>query len=267
MVEIANELNIGADSLVFLDDSPAECELMCKMLPEVLTWQGADRKGRPDPLRSLQIIKDTHVFDRLSFTDDDRQRGAMYRRQSARREFERSTTSLEQFLTGLDMRIRIRPADEFTLPRVTELIHRTNQFNLTARRYSAAQIAQFIDDPDSEVFTVRLTDRFGDNGIVGVAIVRSLGHRVLLDTFLLSCRVIGRRVETALLAHLVDWARKENAAQIEGQFKPTPKNAPAADFYARHGFTQVEQSGTESRWCLETKDVSFKWPTYIQLET
>jgi FkbH-like protein len=266
MLEIADELNIGLDSLVFLDDNPAECDLMRRSLPQVMTLEACDAKGNPDPLGSLRLLLDGGVFDKLSFTAEDRRRGAQYQQQAARRRSERSATSLEDFLRGLEMTASVCEVDEFAFPRVLDLIHKTNQFNLTTRRHSATRLEQMIDDPQWGAFSLRVRDRFGDNGIIGAAILRLEGDLGTLDTFLLSCRVIGRNVETAFLRYLADWARRRGANRIEGEFVPTRKNTPAADFYRRHGFEEVSgpDNGNGNRWRLRLDEIGFQWPEYIQ---
>jgi len=263
MLELADELNLGTDSLVFLDDSPAECGLMRHALPQVLTWETCGPGGVADPLRTLAQLRQTHVFDKLTFTADDRRRGAMYGQQAARRQWERSAASLEEFLQGLAMTADLRPVDDFSLPRVVDLLHKTNQFNLTTRRHSEVQLRAWAADPQWGLFTLRLTDRFGDNGLVGVAIVRQQDDTAEIDTLLLSCRVLGRRVETALLAHLASWAKQRGAAYLLGQFIPTAKNAPAAQFFADHGFTQIDSPGPGTRWLLSLDDALPEWPAFI----
>lgn len=260
MVEIAEELNIGLDSLVFFDDSPVERALMRQALPHVLTLEVPS-----DPLTYPQVLLESSAFDRLSFTDEDRRRGEMYRQQVARRQLEQSATSLQDFLASLLMAVSIHPVDQFVFPRVLDLIHKTNQFNLTSRRHSASQLEEMIADLTYGVFYLRVSDRFGDNGIVGVAIVKIRDTTAYIDTFLLSCRVIGRTVETAFLSFVVDWVRTGGVTEIEGEFIPTAKNAPAAEFYAQHGFTQVTCDDGGSQWRLVLDNVPFQWPTYIQL--
>ena len=264
MMEIANDLNIGLDSLVFFDDNPAERAMMRQALPQVLTLEVP-----PDPMKYSQALLEGRAFDRLSFTDEDRRRGEMYRDRMARRQLEQSTTSVEDFLRSLQMAITIWPVDEFAFPRIVDLIHKTNQFNLTTQRHSTSRLTEMIADPAYGVFSLRLTDRFGDNGIVGAAIVQIQDIAARIDTLLLSCRVIGRTAETAFLAFLVDWAKKHGATLLEGEFVPTAKNAPAADFYSQHGFTRVDSGGGApsnlgSRWQLRLDDVPFEWPDYIR---
>jgi FkbH-like protein len=266
MLEIAGELNIGVESLVFLDDSPAECALMRQALPEVVTWEAFDADGHPSPIRSLRLLANSLLFDKLSFNQDDQRRGEMYQQQAARRRWQESSTTLDEFLLGLEMSAEIQPVNPFTFPRVRDLVHKTNQFNLTTRRHSETALEQFANDSSCGIFTVGVKDKFGDNGIVGAAIVRHDEDVVQIDTFLLSCRVIGRRVETAFLAYLVEWARSRKAGYLMGSYCPTKKNAPAANFFAEHGFVQVDGSDAETRWLLDLEQVPFSWPDCIQVQ-
>lgn len=255
MVEIARELNIGVDSLVFFDDNPVERALVRQTLPDVLTLEVPS-----DPVHYVKILKESGAFERLSLTDEDRRRGLMYQEEVARRQLLETSASLGEFLKSLQVAVSIRAVDHFSFPRVLDLLHKTNQFTLTTRRHSSAQLTAMIEDPQSGVFSLRAGDRFGDNGIVGVAIVRAREDTAHVDSFLMSCRVIGRDIETALLVHLVDWARRRGLRVMEGQFIPTAKNAPAADFYARHGFAPVDGTGV---WTLDLAEVPFRWPDHI----
>jgi FkbH-like protein len=258
LAEIAEELSIATDSFVFFDDQAAECELMRQTLPEVLTIVAPS-----EALQFADAIETSGAFERLSVTSEDRERGRMYRRRAIGQR-EARLGSLDEFLRGLNMSASVRPTDAFAFPRVLDLLAKTNQFNVTTRRYSADQLRATIDDPRCGVFHLHLTDRLGDNGIVGVAIVRIDEQTAQIESFLLSCRVIGRTAETALLSFVTDWARRRGATAVEGEFRPTPKNAPAADFYMRHGFASVPQPGSASRWRL-TSESPVPWPPYIQI--
>jgi FkbH-like protein len=260
MVEIANELNIGLDSLVFFDDNPTERALMREALPQVLTLDVP-----PDPTSYEEALLNSRAFDSLSFTLEDRRRGEIYREQAAREQLKQAATSIQDFLSGLKLEISVCPVDQFAFPRVVDLINKTNQFNLTTRRHSPAQLAQMIADPTCEAFYLRVADRFGDNGIVGVAILRFEADTAYIDTLLLSCRVIGRTVETAFLAFLVERVKERGAIAIEGEFIPTSKNAPAVEFFALHGFAQIESNVEGTRWRLNLNDVSFQTPAYIAM--
>jgi FkbH-like protein len=150
-----------------------------------------------------------------------------------------------------------------TLPRVAQLTQKTNQFNLTTRRYSEQQIDELARQPDCQVLSIRVKDRYSDNGLVGVAITRDGGEACELDTFLLSCRVIGRGVETAFLAHLGGEARRRGKKRLEGWFLPTKKNSPACEFYSTHGFRMVRSELQGALWALELQEGT-PWPDWIE---
>ena len=255
MVEIARELNIGIDSLVFFDDSPVERSSVEQALPDVLTLEVPS-----DPAKFANTLRSCGAFDQLSLTKEDRRRGELYQAEAVRKELQKSAGSLEDFLSSLQMTAIISMVDEFAFPRVLDLLQKTNQFNLTTRRHSAAQLAAMIKDPNFDVFSLQVTDRFGDSGIVGVAIVQLKNDAAFINSFLMSCRVIGRTIETAFLAFLVRQARKRNLDVLAGEYIPTAKNTPAAGFFKRHGFVESE-SGL---WRLNLSAVPFTWPSYIK---
>jgi FkbH-like protein len=258
MQEIAHELNIGLDSLVFFDDDPVEQARMRQSLPSVLTLPVPR-----EPIQYVKVLRHSRAFDRLTATEEDRRRGAMYQEQAARHQLRDSAASVEDFLTSLQMTAHIEPVGDFAFPRAVDLLQKTNQFNLTTRRHAPAHLKTLLADPQYGVFTLRVTDRFGDNGVVGLAIIQKRGDTAHIESFLLSCRVIGRTVETALLSFLAGWARASGASALEGEYLPTPKNGPAADFYSRHGFTPIEQGPHGSRWRMDLAQASIQWPPYI----
>jgi FkbH-like protein len=259
LLDIAAELRIGTDSLVFFDDSPVECALVRQLLPDVLTIQAPQ-----DVLDYSEALERSRAFERLAFTAEDRRRGQMYREQTERARLLPAAGSLDAFLESLQMEAEIRPVDDFTLPRAVELTQKTNQFNLTTRRYSAPELAAAIEEADRAAFSLRLTDRFGDNGIVGLAVLRIETDALVIEAFLLSCRVIGRGAETALLSFLAAWARERGLRALDGEFIPTPKNAPAADCYSRHGFVPVGTTTSGTKWRLSTIDADVPWPPTIR---
>jgi FkbH-like protein len=148
---------------------------------------------------------------------------------------------------------------------VAQLTQKTNQFNLTTRRYSEQQIVEMTTSPAWEVYSVRVKDRFGDNGLVGVAITRDVGEICEIDTFLLSCRVIGRTVETALLSFLVEQVRARGMRRLQGWFLPTKKNAPAKDFYSAHKFHVLAEQDSGTLWSVDLKDAEVVCPQWIRL--
>jgi FkbH-like protein len=258
---IAAELDIGIDSLAFLDDNPAERELVRAELPEVTV---IELPG--DPGSYAGILRDCPVFERLALSAEDRERGRYYAEERQRSELQQQTTSLEEFYRSLAISIRIARVTAATVPRVSQLTQKTNQFNLTTRRYTEQQIESMAADPAYRVYALSASDRFGDNGLVGVAIMKLTGGAVELDTFLLSCRVIGRTIETALLATLCDDARVDGARRLDGTFIATKKNTPSREFFAVHGFSRVSESEGETRWSLDLNATLPACPPWIVRE-
>lgn len=262
--EIAKELNIGVDALAFIDDNPVERQRIRQELPEVTVIELP-----ADPYGYAAAVRDCPVFERLSLSAEDRVRGRMYAEQRLRSELMEEATSLEDFYRSLDMRVEIAGVTPMTLGRIAQLTQKTNQFNLTTRRYSEAEIEAFAASAGSRVFSIRVADRFGDNGIVGVAVLKMGGEGAAraceVDALLLSCRVIGRTIETAFLAHLAEEARRAGCARLWGWFLPTKKNAPAKDFYAQHGFVKAEETEAGSRWehDLGGGGARLEWPAWI----
>lgn len=256
--EIAAELNIGVDALAFLDDNPAERERIRQELPEVTVIELP-----ADPMGYAAALLESPVFERLSLTDEDRQRGRMYAEQRQRTDLQRAAGSLEDFLRSLDMTMDMRPARPASLLRVAQLTQKTNQLNMTTRRYTEQEVQALAEDPCAVVYEVGVRDRFGDNGLVGVAIARRGAEEWEIDTLLLSCRVIGRTVETAMLARIADDARAAGAARVRGWFLPTRKNAPAAGIYAGNGFTCIEEGDGGTRWELDLRGDGPRWPGWI----
>lgn len=259
--EIAQELNVGVDALAFLDDNAFEREQVRAALPEVTVIDLPK-----NPLDYASTVRNCAVFERLTLSAEDQQRTEMYAAQQKRTGAEQSFQSKEDFFRFLEQEAELEPVSDLTLARVAQLTQKTNQFNLTTRRYTEPQIAEMAKQPDWHIFSIKVRDRFGDHGLVGVAITHEEGERCEVDTFLLSCRVIGRTVETALLAHLAESAAQRGCKRLAGWFLPTRKNAPARDFYQQHGFKQQENSGQGSLWVLDLKSSTLRCPEWIKLK-
>jgi FkbH-like protein len=239
---IARQLNLGIDALVFFDDNPAEREWIRCQLPEVTVIEA--------PVAALeygQSLEDSLAFDAFVFTDEDHRRAELYRQEAARGELLGDAGSLESFLRSLHMEVEVGRFDDATLPRIVQLLTKTNQFNLTTRRHDHARLSEMLQLGAIGVWA-RVRDRFGDNGLIAVAIaVEETAGSWTIDTFLMSCRVIGRHVESALLATVERLVQQRGGRELTGLYLPTSKNQPAADFYARHGY---RQGSTEGRWHL-----------------
>src|SRR6266851_2088909 len=260
--EISSELNIGIDSLAFLDDNPFEREQVRASLPEVTVIDLPK-----NPLEYASALRNCAALERLTLSSEDQQRTEMYAAQKQRAGAEQNFQSKEDFFRFLEQEAELEPVSDLTLARIAQLTQKTSQFNLTTRRYTEPQIAEMAKKPDWHIFSIRVRDRFGDHGLVGVAIAHDEGEQCEVDTFLLSCRVIGRTVETALLAHLAESAAQRGRKRLMGWFLPTKKNAPARDFYPQHGFERQETNGAGSLWALDLKSATLRCPDWIKLRT
>ncbi len=260
--EIATELNIGIDSLAFLDDNPVERALVQEEIPEITVIELPK-----NPEQYVDALRATPVFERLTLSAEDSERSRYYAEDRQRKELENSTASLEDFYRSLQMEVEIRQVTPETLARIAQLTQKTNQFNLTTRRYSEQQISEYASHPDYQIFAMRVRDRFGDNGLVGVTILHFGDDACEIDTFLLSCRVIGRTVETALLAEIIATAHRRGARVLRGWFLPTKKNAPSSEFYPLHGFHAVRQDASGTLWELDLSENQLGYPEWIRVTT
>jgi FkbH-like protein len=237
--ELAQELSLGLDSFVFVDDNPVECEAIRRQLPEVAVIEAPVE----EPWKLVGVLSAQPFFDAAFVTDDDVNRLNEYKAQAQRAELASSAGDRDEFLASLGIVCTFLSALDAPLARSVQLLAKTNQFNLTTRRRSAAEVEEFASAPGGQAIAVRVRDRFGDAGVVGLALARNEGDSCLIDSLLLSCRVIGRGIETALLAYLSDNAIKAGAKRLIGEFIATKKNAPCADFYLDHGFVKDTSSG------------------------
>ena len=259
--KIAEGLNVGLDSLVFLDDNPVERQSIHLELPEVAVIELP--AGSQD---YAEAVRDCPLFERVTMSEEDRNRSQYYGGQKLRENAHASASSLEEFYYSLEQRVEIAAVSKQTLARAAQLVKKTNQFNMTTRRHSEAQIAAFASDPECDVLTVGVRDRFGDNGIVGLCIVRRREGVCEIDSLLLSCRVIGRTVETAILSFLVDDNRAKGIRRLEGRFLPTAKNRVAESFFPNHGFELNEQTESGSVWSLDLQTSATSCPPWIKLD-
>ncbi|MBF0429449.1 MAG: HAD family hydrolase, partial [Magnetococcales bacterium] len=230
---IARRLNIGLEQMVFMDDNPAECSQINIALPMVTVIPFPSR-----PEEAVDTLSQDGWFDSLTLSAEDKKRNTLYQQRAKAEELQASSDSLTEYYTNLAMRVTIRPLTQATLPRTAQLTQKTNQFNLTTFRYTEEEIDRRLSNPNWLLLTVQVSDCFGDNGLVGVVMAECLGQEsiLLIDTFLLSCRVIGRTIETAMLAHLCIWARESGLRLIRGRVRPTAKNGPAQSMFRNHGF-------------------------------
>jgi len=235
---IAAELNIGIDSLVFLDDNPFERNLVRGELPMVAVPEWND-----EPSLVPHILAAAGYFESLGITGEDRLRTAQYQENVQREKFRHEVTDMEGYLRGLNMQMVWKRFDSLGQSRVVQLINKTNQFNLTTRRYTDDDVQTIMDDPKSFGLQLRLLDRFGDNGIIAIIIGRMQNEtELLIDTWLMSCRVLGRGVETTTLNLIASHAKALGAHRLIGEFIATKKNGMVRDHYTKLGFSESSRA-------------------------
>lgn len=261
--EIAAELNISLDSVVFVDDNPAERAIVAAQLPEVATPEIGSSVSR-----FAEILEAEQFFETHKISQDDLERSSYYSSNVERTAAQSRFTDYGEYLTSLEMKAEIAPFSRIYLERITQLINKTNQFNLTTRRYTTAEIGKIIDDPAYLTLYGRLADRFGDNGLVSVLIGQISDHALEVDLWLMSCRVFNRDMELAMFDALVEQCRLHGIRRIIGTYIPSSKNALVADLYPRLGFGAVEV-GSEgpSTWAYDIPQVCEKRSRYIARTT
>lgn len=244
---IAATLNIGTDSLVFVDDNLAERARIRQLLPEVEVIEMP-----AEPALYAATVARRRLFDKLSLTAEDRERGASMRQNAERAQLAAAAGGdVDAYLAGLDMQVHLAPFDEVNLPRIVQLINKTNQFNVTTRRRTEAETRLLMQTPGCYTQAMRVSDRLGDSGLTGVLIAVPEGDALRLDTWLMSCRVLGRKLDEAMFSSLVRHARAKGFARIRCEYIPTAKNDVVKDLFERLGCTAAGESG-DSRF--------FEWP-------
>ncbi len=246
---IAEALSLGLDSVVFLDDNPTERGLIRRVLPQVAVPELPD-----DPSLYARTLMASGYFEAVAFSAEDRSRADFYRDNSRRLALLDQIENVEGYLASLQMVITFRPFDDTGRVRITQLINKSNQFNLTTRRYTEADVREVAGDRECFTLQVGLSDIFGNNGMISVIICRKSGSDWHIDTWLMSCRVLGRRVENAVLQELLGHARRRGILRIIGAYRPTARNKLVEDHYAKLGFALIEkgEDGTDL-WQLEVR--------------
>ncbi len=259
---IASTLNIGLDSLVFVDDSDFEIRWVREAVPEV----AALHFPKESAVEYRNRLAGCGLFDTLTVSAEDRDRGAMYRAEAKRKELQSQVADLETYLKSLEMVVEVRFADAFTLPRIAQLTQKTNQFNLTTRRYSEGEIQKYMESDRVDVISLKLFDSFGDSGIVGVCILKYVEQAAMLDTFLLSCRVLGRGVEDVFVIQALHLAKQRGCTEVIGEFLPTGKNQQVKDYYQNQGFDPVPhfQDFSGKRYSFSMSRSIRKEPSYFK---
>jgi len=233
---IARDLNLGLESIVFVDDSAFEIELLREQLPEVTTMLVPGKIVEyPTAFRDI-----SSRFFQLAEAAEDKNKTEQYRLEADRQETRRNYDNIEDYLRSLSLQVDVYVDRSDLAARVSQLTQKTNQFNLTTKRYAEQEIASFMAEPETKVYAFRVRDKFGDYGITGVAILRRSGDKSFkIDTFLMSCRVLGRNVEAAFLRYLLEQLQAEGVNTVEAAYFATAKNGQVSSFYESAGFTVV----------------------------
>lgn len=256
---IAEELSLGLDSMVFLDDNPVERGLVRELLPDVAVPELPD-----DASLYARTLLASGYFEAISFSAEDRQRAEFYQDNARRLALQRDAGDVRGYLRSLQMTIHFARFDSLGRSRIAQLINKSNQFNLTTRRYTELEVTEIEADPRFFTLQVRLRDVFGDNGMISVLICRSVEQVWQIDTWLMSCRVLGRGVESAVLNELAAAAKASGAKQLMGQYLPTARNQLVEDHYAKLGFTLVERRGDgATEWKL---DIATYQPAEVEMQ-
>jgi FkbH-like protein len=260
---IAAELNIGLDSLVFVDDNPVECERVSTVHPEVMVFQVPARIEQ----FSEQFSRVARFFDGAIMSEEDRQRNQMYKQNQLRKEEQRKVQNIGDFLSSLEMIAEVDVLNKGNIQRVVQLIQKTNQFNVTTRRHSEQFISNLINDNNWLTYIVRLKDKYGDNGIVLVILVNVTNGQAIIDTFLMSCRVIGRTLERTVMKLLLKDLAKRGVKSLTSEFIPTAKNKLVENLFPDLGFKLLEEVNGTCTYETSTTILNEDDPSYIKTNT
>ncbi len=261
--EIAQELDIGLDSLVFVDDSSFEVNLIREHLPEITVLQVPERLYvYPKMLR-----ENFGLFYNLSFTAEDRKKIDMYRQQVKRETVKKKFTDIEDYLASLELKITIHLDDESIVPRMSQMSQKTNQFNLTTKRYTEDNIKNFIENDASKAFTFSVTDKFGDSGVTGLCIINidDDSKAADIDTLMMSCRIIGRNLEYAFIDYIIDVLKENKINNVKAKYIRTQKNEQVKEFYDNCSFSLIESTDTVRNYTLDISNYEPKQLNYIEV--
>ena len=257
--EIARTLNLGLDAFVFIDDNPAEREVVRQLLPMVEVPELA-----ADPADYIASLATQNLFEATLYSAEDGERARLYRENAERDALSRTSSDLSSYLAHLAMRASVGPVDAFTLPRMAQLINKSNQFHLTGTRYAEAELAALAEDPAATLLWFRLADRFGDNGLISVVILKQRGDALEIDTWVMSCRVLGRTMEEFIANEIRAVAQARGCSQVIGSYRPSAKNGLVAGLYARLGFEALETDGVVTRWQAGTGAETAMLRTFVE---
>ena len=248
--DIAATLNIGLDSIVFIDDNPVERQLVQKFLPEVTVVDLPE-----DPASFIEAIDREALFESLAFSSEDSERNQLYKQNAIRSKHQKQFDNIDEFLRSLEMESEVGPVNELYLPRFTQLINKSNQFHLTTTRYTETQVKSMINDNMTTLRYFRLKDSFGDNGLISALIIKHQAEILFIDTWVMSCRVFSRGMEEFICSEIISIAKWSKSSIVRGKYIPSKKNKLVSSLYENLGFklTKKETDGT-SYWELDMKE-------------
>jgi FkbH-like protein len=256
---IAQQLELGLDSVVFVDDNPAERALVRRFAPQVSVPDLPE-----DPSGYVAALARHRYFETTSFTREDSARARYYSENSRRKEMAVGAPDLESFLASLRMKMKVEPINDLNIERSTQLVNKSNQFNLTTRRYTVVEVRSLVSSPEWRTRTFSLRDELGDNGLISVILLRKQGDALAIDTWIMSCRVLQRGVEQFARNELVDLCRAEGCVRLLGTYIPTAKNSLVVDHYAKLGFSPAGADGAETFWELPVEGAASPLKHFIE---
>ena len=259
--ELSEELNIGLDSLVFVDDNPTERELVRQMLPMV---EVPEFPKQPYMLPDFLISLSDRYFRVYSVTEEDRRKTEQYKASVSRTQERKKFVDFDQYLQSLEIEMRIEPMSSFNVSRIAQMTQKTNQFNLTTRRYSEMDLMGFFSG-GWLIYCLSVKDRFGDNGITGAVLLRPIDGGYEIDSFLLSCRILGKRIEEAFLSGILNMLRNSSVKLVKASYVPTSKNMQVSGFYEQADFILDGHDKDGSKFYHLEMGAEIKIPSYYKI--
>jgi FkbH-like protein len=255
IAELVSDLNLGIDSVVFIDDNPVERDRVKKALPEVLVPEWPN-----DKMLYKKALLDLRCFDTHAISAEDRDRTEMYISERQRTALKQNIGSLSNWLGTLDTKVKVEELNEANLPRTNQLLNRTNQMNLSTRRMTESELASWVNKEGRKLWTFRVSDKFGDLGLTGIISMEREGNKAKITDFILSCRVMGRDVEETMIYTLVNYAKSLGLDEVWAEYLPTAKNKPCLDFFQNSGFVHTGNNNFSWQLCKD-----YRKPKHIKL--
>ena len=254
-------MNIGIDSLVFVDDNPFECEWVLRELPQV---EVVNLSKYPHHYR--KELLSPGFFDSLTFSSEDKKRSDLYVQDNYRKRILKNATSFESYLNELGLEAEVGSPCRSDIQRISQLTQKTNQYNLTTHRYTEGDVERFLNSDDKEVLYLRLKDRISDLGLIGVAIIQYNGLVAYIDSFMMSCRALGRGSEDVLMSIIFKRSKQRGCKTLVGTYIKTKKNTQVADFYEKQNFKFLENNGESTVWELSIEGGMKEYPRWIAVK-